>query len=181
MSHNVFFVSDTHFGHANIIKFTDNNGNRIRPFDSIEEHDETLVRNWNSVVQPNDRVYHLGDVVINRKFLPILGRLNGRKKLVKGNHDIFNLKDYAPYFEDILAYRVFPKEGIICSHIPVHVDNLERFPLNVHGHTHSNFVKTTQFSSKGTPDPRYLNICVEHTNWTPVSFDFLLTKVPKAS
>ena len=114
----LFFISDTHFGHKNIINFKDSCGKPVRDFDSVEEMDELMVKNWNEDIKPRDRVYHLGDVVINRKALPILDRLNGRKVLVKGNHDIFKLRDYVKYFDDIRAYKVMPKLGIICSHIP---------------------------------------------------------------
>ncbi len=108
-----------------------NNTNPERPFRDIEEHDELLIRNWNNLVMPADRVYHMGDIVINRRFLPVLNRLNGRKKLIKGNHDIFHLKDYVPYFDDIVAYRTYPEQGIIVSHIPVHEGQLEnRFKWN---------------------------------------------------
>ena len=134
-----WFISDTHFGHKNIITFKDNDGKLIRPFSSVEEMDEVMVNNWNSVVKPEDRVYHLGDVVINRKCLPIMNRLNGRKKLIRGNHDLFHLKDYTPYFEDV--YGIYVLKDMILTHVPVHPDCLtHRFGTNVHGHLHSNVV-----------------------------------------
>jgi calcineurin-like phosphoesterase family protein len=181
-----FFTSDPHFGHKNIIKFTDNNGEIIRKFDSIEEHDEHLVEQWNSVVRDQDRVYLLGDVAMNRRCLPIMERLRGRKVLIKGNHDIFKLKDYAKYFDDIRAYRMYPKYGIVCSHIPVHPNQLEhRFKVNVHGHLHKNLVIKDEVIGYDdmdieiydyVPDERYVNVCVEHTNYTPISFDELLER-----
>ena len=174
MAKNIYFTSDTHFGHKNIITFKNDNGDLIRPFESVEEMDELMVENWNKVVTPQDRIYHLGDVVINRRCLPILERLNGHKVLIKGNHDIFKLKDFTPYFDDIRAYRVFPKYDLICSHIPVHPNQLEnRFKWNMHGHLHENIVKNTD----GTPDERYINVCVEHTNYTPISLDEILERI----
>lgn len=177
-----WFIGDLHLGHKNIITFDDNNGKKIRPFKTLEEHDETLIDNINKLVNPKDRLYMLGDVVINRKALPMLSRINGRKKLIKGNHDIFKLKDYTPYFEDISAYRIYKDAGIICSHIPVHTSQLEfRFKLNVHGHTHSNNVQKTVTAYSGigecddeVDDTRYLNICPEHTDFKPVNFDWLV-------
>lgn len=175
-----WFISDTHFGHTNIIEFLDNENNRIRPFMDIEDHDETLVKNWNERVRPQDRIYHLGDVVMNKRCLPILSRLNGRKVLIKGNHDIFPLKDYTPYFEDIRAYKVFPKHGLICSHIPVHPRELEkRFTLNVHGHLHHNMIITSMVEHmrdgpSDVSDKRYKNICVEFTNYAPVALGEIL-------
>lgn len=164
-----FVISDTHFGHRNIITFTNSDGSPLRPFQSVEEMDEALVANWNSVVSPEDRVYHLGDVVINRKALPILDRLNGRKCLIKGNHDIFKLKDYLPYFDDIRSYKVMPKEGIIMSHIPIHPASLARWRLNVHGHLHGNTLG----------DPRYLNVSVEQINFTPLDLQVIIDNLNK--
>jgi calcineurin-like phosphoesterase family protein len=166
MAKRSFVVSDTHFGHKNILTFRDSDdGPLIRPFVSVEEMDETMVERWNAVVQPGDRVYHLGDVAIHRRALPILNRLNGSKVLIKGNHDIFKLRDYTPYFDDIRAYKVFPNHGVICSHVPVHSQQLQsRFTLNVHGHLHTRKIE----------DARYLNVCVENTNYTPVLVDDIL-------
>ncbi len=163
-----WLCSDHHLGHSNIIKFMDDKGNRIRPFSSIEEHDETIIANHNALVSPQDRVYFMGDVVIRRSSLPLISRMNGRKKLIKGNHDIFKLRDYQEYFEDILSYRIYPDSGIIVSHIPVHPSNLERrFKLNLHGHTHINVLE----------DTRYKNLCLEHTDFKPVNLQEILDNV----
>lgn len=164
---NIFFISDTHFGHKNILNFKRKNGEPLRPFYDIQEMDESIVKNWNSVVKPQDRIYHLGDVVINRKALSILDRLNGKKVLIKGNHDIFKLKDYTPYFEDIRAYKIMPKHGIICSHIPIHPDSLSRWKANVHGHLHANNLN----------DDKYINVSCEQINYTPISFDEIMVKI----
>jgi calcineurin-like phosphoesterase family protein len=167
-----WLASDTHFSHVNICKFTNADGSPLRPWDDPDEMDEALVKNWNSVVQPQDRVYHLGDVVINRRALTILSRLNGRLKLVKGNHDIFKLSDYLPYFDDICAYVVkkTPQGGkCILSHIPVHPESLGRFGLNIHGHLHSNIVmREVRKNWAPVPDLRYVNVSVEQTNYTPI-------------
>lgn len=157
-----FFISDTHFGHKGVTQFLRDDGTKLRPWDTVEEMDEAMIANWNNVVSAKDTVYHLGDVVINRVHLQTLARLNGRKILIKGNHDIFKLKDYTPYFEDIRAYDV--KKTYIATHIPIHPESLGRFSLNVHGHTHCRSVLTPE----GKMDHRYMCVCVEQINYTPI-------------
>lgn len=176
---NSFFCSDHHLGHSNIITFLDCAGKNIRKFDSIEEHDETIIEKHNAVVRPQDRVYFLGDVAIARRNIKLVERMNGKKILIKGNHDIFKLNDYVPLFEDIRAYKVFPTHGIICSHIPIHKENLQhRFKANVHGHLHANTV--TKWDVKEgiwLTDSQYLNVCMEQINYTPISLDQVLEKL----
>ena len=174
---NRFLISDTHFGHTNTWeKFTLADGSPLRPFTSTEEMDETMVDNWNRVVRPQDTVYHLGDVVIARRHLETVKRLNGRKILIRGNHDIFKDKDYYEAgFEQIHGVRVFVDQFIL-SHIPLHPDCVgERFKRNVHGHLHGNRIMRWHGDATGnawqSPDPRYLSVCVEQINFTPVSFD----------
>jgi calcineurin-like phosphoesterase family protein len=161
----VFLTSDTHFGHLGVTKFLREDGTKLRPWDSVEEMDEALVANWNNVVKPNDKVYHLGDVVINRKALHILYRLNGEKVLIKGNHDIFKLEDYTRHFKDIRGYHVM--NNFLLSHIPVHPLSKGRFAGNIHGHLHSNTLN----------DPWYKCVCVEQTNYTPILFEQLMKEL----
>lgn len=78
----IFFTSDLHFGHANVIKYCS------RPFASVEEMNEILIKNWNEVVGPEDTVYCLGDYSMSFHYVPeVTPRLNGKKYLVPGNHD----------------------------------------------------------------------------------------------
>lgn len=163
MSGRTWVAADHHFGHKNILTFKDDKENLIRgsKFKDIEDHDQSLIANHNALVKPEDRVYLLGDVVINRKSLYMLGQLTGRLVLVKGNHDIFKLKDYLPYFDDIRAY-VVQKDGegnkVILSHIPIHEDSLGRFGTNIHGHYHQNKIN----------DKRYVCVSLEHTDYKPI-------------
>ena len=167
----VFLTSDTHFGHKNICKFTNSDGSPVRPWDDADEMDEDMVKRWNETVRPNDKVYHLGDVVINRKSLAILDRLNGDKVLIKGNHDIFKLSDYVKYFRDIRAYHVM--NGMILSHIPISKDSIARFGTNIHGHTHGNRVLDTD----GNIDPDYFCVCVEQTDFRPILFEDAIQRI----
>lgn len=174
----VFLTSDTHFGHVGVCKFTEADGvTKIRPWTDPEEMDEEMVKRWNETVRPNDKVYHLGDVVINRKALKIMSRLNGDKVLIKGNHDIFRLEEYTPYFRDIRGSHVM--NGMILTHIPVHESNLYRFGTNIHGHTHTNRVMMPMLHNRGLEvvDPRYHCVCVEQTDFRPILFEDVIKRI----
>lgn len=173
MRTNIFYVSDTHFSHWGVCKFLDDFGNKIRPWDNPDEMDEALVKNWNSVVRPNDKVYHLGDVAINRRGLNVVDRLNGKKCLIKGNHDLFSLENYVGRFYDIRAYD--KHEGIFLSHVPMHVGSLGRGSVNVHGHLHQNRV----LDHSGEIDKRYFSVCVEKINFTPIERSELFKMIEK--
>ena len=180
----VFLISDTHFGHEKTCTvFKREDGSPLRPFSCAEEMDEYMVKAWNERVKPNDKVYHLGDVVISRKYLSILSRLNGDKVLIRGNHDIFKLEDYTNYFRDIRGYHVM--NGLILSHVPVHTDSLARFGANIHGHLHAKRVmkprgidsKTGSILYSDKIDPRYHCVCVEHTDFAPILFEEVLKRI----
>ena len=158
----IFLVSDTHFGHANILTFRGLNGQRIRPeFTDVEEMDETMVENWNAVVRPCDLVYHLGDVVMHKHSLAIVKRLNGHKRLVLGNHDGFVVKAYQQAgFQKIFGSRKL--DNLLLTHIPVHPLSIPQWALgNVHGHIHE----------RDSFGPRYLNVSVERTNYAPIPIE----------
>jgi calcineurin-like phosphoesterase family protein len=180
---NKWVISDTHFGHANIIKFTKPDGTPIRPgftrrptraittFKDIQHHDECLIDNWNSVVAPFDKVYFLGDF----GNINVAPRLHGKKRIILGNHDdMIDKHDLVKYFEKILVTRRFKNDftrPVIFSHYPLHKD--EAAPssrlINVHGHIHEKIIKDVN----GHPDPWYVNVSVEQTNCYPVSWDEL--------
>ena len=181
----VFLVSDTHFGHAGVCRFTRADGcTPLRPWDDAAEMDEAMVKAWNERVRPNDKVYHLGDVVINRKSLAIMHRLNGDKVLIRGNHDIFKDTDYREHFRELRAYHVM--NGLILSHIPVHEASLGRFGCNIHGHLHANRVlkprgvdaRTGAILYSAEIDPRYHNVSVEQLpDFAPILFEDVLKRI----
>jgi calcineurin-like phosphoesterase family protein len=181
----VFLVSDTHFGHTGVCRFTRNDGvTKLRPWDDAEEMDEAMVRAWNERVRPTDKVYHLGDVVINRKALGIMSRLNGDKVLIRGNHDIFRDDEYRKHFRELRAYHVM--NGMILSHIPIHEESLGRFGVNIHGHLHANrvmkHVETLhEFTTRGSRhyiDVRYHCVCVEQTpDFAPILFEDVIKRI----
>ena len=180
----VWLISDTHFGHEKTCTvFKREDGSPLRPFSSAEEMDEFMVKAWNERVRPNDKVYHLGDVVIAKKSLTILKRLNGDKVLIRGNHDIFKLADYTEHFRDIRGYHVM--NGLILSHVPVHTDSLARFGCNIHGHLHANRVmkargvdaKTGEILYSKEIDSRYTNVSVEQIDFAPILFEDLQKRI----
>lgn len=154
--------------------------------------DEAMVERWNSKVKPEDTIYHLGDVVINRKSLAVVKRLNGRKILIRGNHDLFSDKDYYEAgFVSLRGVHVVPGKYVF-THIPVHPAEIRRFRVNVHGHLHGNQVmqevvdeeKSSSFCNdslvfKVQPDPRYMSACVEQTDFAPLHFDELEERIQK--
>ena len=166
-----WLVSDTHFGHAGVTKFTKADGSKLRPWDTVTEMDEAMIKLWNTKVEPKDRVWHLGDVVMNRKALPILDRLNGRKGLIMGNHDIFNTEDYMKYFDIVKGFHKLDEYAL--SHIPLHPESVGRWAKgNIHGHLHANNVmKKPGWLGSKNRDMRYICVCVEQTGFAPVDFD----------
>jgi calcineurin-like phosphoesterase family protein len=181
----VFLVSDTHFGHAGVCRFTRADGvTKLRPWDTAEEMDEAMIKAWNDRVKPQDKVYHCGDAVINRRALPTLARLNGDKILIRGNHDIFRDDEYRQYFRELRAYHVM--NGLILSHIPVHEASLGRFGCNIHGHLHANRVmkargvdaRTGEILYSNEIDPRYFNVSVEQLpDFAPMLFEDVCKRI----
>ena len=165
---NIFFASDHHFNHANILTFKREDGSPLRDFKDVDEMNEHIILKHNSVVRPNDRVYFLGDVIMSRKnsALAILCRLNGEKILIKGNHDLCDPEAYLEYFKDIRGSHQF--SGIIMTHIPIHPESLGRWGVNIHGHLHHQVVR--KYNTK-IPDERYFNVSMERINYTPISLE----------
>jgi len=166
MPRDIWVTSDTHFNHDNIIKYCD------RPFANADEMNEALIENWNSVVKEGDIVYHLGDVYMTGNG-HLLKKLNGRKRLILGNHDNGKDQILQNIFQKISMWRMFPEYGLLLTHVPVHESSLfrgttgnEKKPSqlkNIHGHIHN----------KESPKGPYQCVCVEHTNYTPVHIDIL--------
>lgn len=168
MAKDIWFISDTHFLHKKILA-PDKRGNRGDSFNSVEEMNESMIENWNSVVKQHDLVYHLGDVFIGDKdeYLEIHKRLNGGKRLITGNHD--SPKFLSNHFSRVSTWREFREFGFIASHFPLHRDALYRgsnkkFYNNLHGHTHGNI----------TDEKYHLCVSVEQINYTPIHVDEII-------
>lgn len=187
MSRDIWVISDTHFNHANMLKFTDWTGGLTRPgFRDVEHMDEMMMDNWNSVVKPGDKVYHLGDVVMGPDpegwMKKNWNKLHGQKRLVVGNHDNIKMLASGGWFSKVEMWRPFMEFGLLFSHVPLHEGSLLRpkkadgdapvgndnadawtTVLNIHGHIHSN----------PSPAGPYRCVCVEQINYTPVNIEEL--------
>tara|TARA_R110000868_G_scaffold396963_2_gene669407 strand:+ start:563 stop:1162 length:600 start_codon:yes stop_codon:yes gene_type:complete len=181
-----FLYSDPHFSHAGICQFFRADGvTKLRPFENATEMDEYLIERFNATVSSRDKVYFLGDIVINKKALDaVMPRLNGDKVLIRGNHDIYKLKDYSKYFRDVRGYHI--QDGMILSHIPIHPDSLGRFGTNIHGHLHEKRVRKAKginyptgeiIYSETEIDPRYHCVCVEQTDFAPILFEDVIKRI----
>lgn len=136
-----YITSDLHFGHTNIQKFCPKTRSRFR---DVEDMNETLVQEWNAIVQPEDTVYILGDVA----FLPanqataIVRRLKGQKILIEGNHDVKLLRDpgFRSCFTEVHKYLrlIHNKQLVILFHYPIHFDwdQSHRGSVHFYGHVH---------------------------------------------
>ena len=184
MSRDIWVISDTHLFHTNILKFTDNStGKLVRGdrFDNVDQMNQCMLENWNSVVKQGDIVYHLGDVVIgdHDQFKKLWPKFNGSKRLIVGNHDDIKFLSTGGFFQKVLMWRMWPEFGLMFSHVPLHESSLLRltvrggkYPedcetlLNVHGHIHQN----------PSPEGPYRNVSVEAIDYTPINIEDLRVK-----
>lgn len=164
----IWVISDTHFDHARALTFTDQFGKPMRPgFKDVDEMNEYMVEAWNSVVKDGDKVYHLGDVSMKRSGLRFVSRLKGQKRLIRGNHDVYDTKEYLEAgFKEIHGMRVLA--GMVLTHIPLHPDTLHRWRGNVHGHIHE----------RPSPPGPYLNVSVEPLCYVPITLEEALYRMP---
>ena len=152
----IFVISDTHFGHSNILKFTTKDGSHIRNFSCVEEMDEHMVERWNSIVTDSDIIYHLGDVYFGKGYQHLY-RLKGRKRLILGNHDNPKNEHIQNVFQKIMVWRMFPEFNCLLTHVHVHKSSLHKTKYNFHGHVHRNSL----------PDEDYVNCSSEVLDYTP--------------
>lgn len=160
----VRFIADLHLGHKRICEFS---GEHRGGCKTVEEHDDWIIKQWNSVVTKRDTVWVLGDVCFDKTKLPLLKELRGNKHLILGNHDNFALEAYQPYFDKIHGFLKY--KGVWLSHAPVHPQELRGRP-NIHGHNHHNII---------TDDPRYFCASVENIGGQPMEFSEILSKLAR--
>jgi calcineurin-like phosphoesterase family protein len=161
----VFFIGDTHFGHERVFE-----KGAWPEFDSIEEHDEEIIRRWNVVVRPKDIVWHLGDVGMwGLPSLAPVRELNGKKRLIRGNHDALRDEDYlGAGFERVVFGPGLEKYGAWLSHMPIHPQCVGRFGRNIHAHTH----RSRPLAPLGPwNDERYVCVSCEQVAFAPLSLE----------
>jgi len=160
---NTWFISDHHFGHANIIKYCD------RPFQTVEEMDTFMIKQWNNTVGPYDIVYFLGDMSFNpEKIIPLL---NGNIIFIKGNHDKKNKVEIFDNVVRVYDELILNLDGVevLLKHIPYDIPkNFHGWLL--HGHTHNNELE--QFPRINYKD-KTINVCVELWDYKPINIEIL--------
>lgn len=185
MNRNIWVISDTHFLHANMLKFLDDNGQpfRGRHFTNQDHCDEFMVENWNQKVKPEDIVWHLGDVFMapdqdKPKFEKLWFGLNGHKRWTPGNHDdIPYLSGKASngryFFEKVEIWKIWPEYDMIMTHVPMQLEGTyegaHKATYNVHGHIHNN----------PSPTIRHFNASVENIDYAPIHIEDLAFELKK--
>ena len=158
---NIFVIADCHFNDSNILAFEN------RPYKNVEEMNAKLISNWNNTVGVDDTVIVAGDFIIGyNNIREIILALNGKIKLVIGNHDT-NLDAYRDLLHGVYDYPIIIDEFWIISHYPMYVNMASPY-ANLFGHVHTN---TTYCDVS----PRSMCICTERLDDTPI----LLEEVKK--
>jgi calcineurin-like phosphoesterase family protein len=161
-----FVVSDLHLGHFNIIKYSN------RPFKSLEEMNNTLISNWNSIVSPKDNVFFLGDLAFGKNTtMDIwLSKLNGNIIFIEGNHDHSNNIPFIKY-----AVVTFDNVPFLLVHNPNDIPS-DWSGWVIHGHHHNNHPEQYPFIN---PEWKTFNVSVEWTEYKPVNVETLVQLVRK--
>lgn len=165
---NVYFIGDMHFGHTHIHKFR-------KQFSNEQVHRAYLMEKWITSIGKRDVVYVMGDAAFTQEGLDDIGRLAGRKILIRGNHDLLPTEAYLKVFEEV--YGAFAWKGLWLTHIPIHPAELYG-RTNVHGHCHrggpTDVIKCTNTArghSVGS-QATYFNTCCEYLDppFTPINY-----------
>lgn len=171
-----YFISDTHFGHKGALLW--NNG-KVRPqFKDITEMNETIINNWNSVVNPDDTVYFLGDFAYKVSKIyaeQIFWRLNGHIHLIIGNHDYKIASKLENCFESISQIKEITfkndkgcdQEIIMCHYPMMSWRHKEKGSWHLHGHTHGSINHLNE-------NIKRLDVSVENWDYTPISLEKLI-------
>lgn len=170
----IFFTSDHHFLHTNIIEYCK------RPFASENEMNTAMIAKWNKTITDNDIVYYLGDFAIEkrnqdeafRNIQKILTQLRGQKILIAGNHDEAYLRIYNKYFIEIHNYYELNANGkkLVLFHYPIEEWNsASKGSLHLHGHQHG----------VNIPKKNRLDVGADKHNFIPLSFSRIVEEIEK--
>ena len=173
----VWFTSDTHFGHQKDFLY------EPRGFASSEEHDAAIIENWNSIIGPDDEVYHLGDVMLgdNEHGIKCLEQLNGRIHILIGNHDTDTRIQLYRQCKNVVSIdyalrKKFGKYHVWLSHYPTITANYDadkpwaKHMVNIYGHTH-------QQSKFYSDNPYMYCVCLDAHDNKPVSLEQIVEDV----
>jgi calcineurin-like phosphoesterase family protein len=157
-----YVTSDLHLNHQNIIQYCG------RPFSSMEEMNEMLVSNWNSIVKDEDTIYVVGDVIMGRTewIDGTLSRLKGNKILISGNHDKPRMRYLHANFSEVHKRMDVEFEGktILLKHHPLYAELPPEYAFQICGHVHNNWkVKD-----------RVINASVDVWDFKPVLFETMV-------
>ena len=162
----LLLTSDLHLGHKNICKYRTG-------FKDAQHHHETVFENLASSVSKRDTIYFLGDIAFDPYWLPLIKGIRAQhKKLIVGNH----CTEHIPMSELVKCFdsvdSLLSKRNFWFSHAPIHPQEIRRRVANIHGHLHGNIV----LDQNGEPDKRYINVCLEHTDYKPISFEEVIKR-----
>ncbi len=158
----IYYTSDTHYNHTNVIRFND------RPFTSVDEMNEAMIKNWNSVVGHHDTVYHLGDFAFDKNPGQYFYRLNGKKNLITGNHDK-NATKNLPWdsVNGLLEISDHNLKIVLC-HYGMRVWNRSHHgAIHLYGHSHGRLPGSDQS----------LDVGVDSWDYTPVTMVQILERL----
>jgi calcineurin-like phosphoesterase family protein len=165
----IFFTSDTHYFHKNIIKYSN------RPFKHVDEMNETLITNWNSVVSDKDIIYHLGDFGFapESSLANVSRRLNGEKHIILGNHDDIQKLKQSGHWRSISYYKELRvpdpdtktgRQSIVLCHYSFRVWNKSHHGAwNLYGHSHGTLYND--------PNMLSMDVGVDPCNYIPISYE----------
>lgn len=161
---NIYFIADTHFSDENILRYEN------RPFKNIKDMDNKIVENWNRIVKDGDIIYVLGDFGAYNHESLILSQLNGKKYLIKGNHDIEENEYYRKAgFEEVYDCPIIIDNFWMLSHEPLYVNSNMPY-ANLFGHVHNSPLFKTY-------SKQHYCVTVERIDYTPISFDEIIEKI----
>lgn len=169
----IYFISDFHFGHKNILNFERNQ------FNTIEEHDQYIISMYNKIVKRDDTCYILGDLgaagfrVSEAYLIECFKQLNGHKIIILGNHDRYSKSFYRGLYgvKEVYDHPIYISKRIALSHDPIKVDD---DVLNIHGHLHNATLTL----------PNYITVSAHLIDYKPMSYKKImnkLSKIPKCS